>query len=585
MAQTEIEEIVLRLRAHGTDTPDIEAKASARALPRSVRESISAFANGSGGTVVLGLAEEDGFAAVGVEDPVKVRDDLASLCADGFVPPVRAEIEIVSFEDRALVVAVVPETPRGEKPCYVKDQGIYTGSYIRGGDGDRHLTQYEVGVLIAGRGQPRDDAELVSDAGVDDLDPDAVARLLRRVRERQPAVFGAASDEIALVRMKVLGRHDGRLAPTIAGLMALGAYPQEHFPQLHLTFVSIPATAKDRVPADGPRFLDNQTITGSIPVMVAEALRVITRNMSTRATVTGSGRTDSFDYPREAIREAVVNALLHRDYAPGARGTQVQVEMYQDRLMIRSPGGLFGAVTEDDLGQDGVSSSRNGHLSMLLMDVTMPDGDRLVAENRGSGIPAMLATLRRSGMSPPEFVSRVASFSVTFPKHSLLDGEVVAWLHTLGEDLSETQCIALALMREGRVVSNASMRQLGLDSRDATAALVGLVERGLARSWGGRRYARYELQAEPDAMVVTKPASSIDVVERGQRASTDVRLDQVRGLLLDRGEMAASEVAEALGVTDRSALTYLTRLIDTGEVEPTAPPRSTRRRYRPTGRS
>ncbi|MFQ1003544.1 ATP-binding protein [Modestobacter sp. SSW1-42] len=590
LSQTDLAVLVERLRSHGTDSLDIEAKASTRALPKSVRETLSSFSNESGGTILLGLAEDEGFAAVGVDDAGKVRDDLASLCADGMEPPVRAEIEIVTFEGAQLVVAVVPEMPRNQKPCYVKEQGLYLGSYTRSGDGDRHLTQYEVGVLLANRGQPRDDAEGVPEADITDLDAAAIDRLLTRVRLRQPIAFGSVSDEVALTRLRVLVRSGDRLVPSIGGLLALGSYPQQFFPQLHVTFVSIPAKSKDQVPAGGPRFLDNQTIAGSIPVMVAETLRIITRNMSTRVSVTGAGRRDTFEYPLEALREAVVNALLHRDYSAGARGTQVQIEMYQDRLMIRNPGGLFGTVTENDLGEEGISSSRNSYLSTLLMDTYMPGGELLVAENRGSGIPAMLATLRQAGMTTPVFTSRISGFTVVFPKHSLLDAETVTWLHSLGTGLTEAQCMALALMREGRTVTNSSLRQLGLDSREATTTLVDLVERGLARTWGGRRYAQYALTetssrevTDPDAGPLLDPVADEPIVStrRDGRLSLAARLEQVRRLFKPGIELSAAEVAVALGdVGERSAITYLRELITAGTIEATAPPKSTLRRYR-----
>ncbi len=541
----------------------------------------------------MGLNEKQGFAATGVEDPKKVMDDLAALCSDVLEPPVRASIQAVPFEGVSLVVAVVPELPRPQKPCYVRDRGLYNGSFTRTGDGDRRLTQYEVGLLIGERGQPTFDAEPVPEATFADLDGEALGRLLARVRRRQPTAFAGTEDQVALQRLRVLVRHEERLVPSLGGLMSLGVYPQMFFPQLHVSFVSIPSTSKDQIPADGPRFLDNQTITGSIPTLVAETLRVITRNMSTRGTVTGDGRQETYEYPLEALREAVVNAVLHRDYSPGARGAQVQVEMFQDRLVIRNPGGLFGTVTEEDLGREGISSSRNGHLSSLLTDTAMPDGDRLVAENRGSGIPAMLATLRRAGLTTPVFTDRIGSFSVTFPKHSLLDSATVAWLQSLGTGLTDAQCMALALMREGRTVTNASLRQLGLDSREATTALTDLVERQLARSWGGRRYAQYALHpAVSTSSDVRRPQDTPTPVEPpqssvlGARIPRNERLRQTRALLLAATRpLSASEIAVHLGVGERSVLTYLTELIALGEVEPTAPPRSTLRRYVPAAAS
>lgn len=560
----DVEPVLARLRATGSDSTRVEAKASRSELPKSVGETLSSFSNDGGGMLLLGVAEREDFDAVGVLEPVRVRDALADLCSQGMEPPVRAEIEIVVVEGVDLVVAVVPELAPNQKPCYVKNAGIYLGSYTRAGDGDRHLTQYEVGLLLAGRGQPQEDLEPVPDAGLEDLDATAVERLLTRVRQRQPRAFADVPDEVALSRLRVLVRHQGALVPSLAGLLSLGVYPQQFFPQLNLTFVSVPGTSMQDAPVDGPRFLDNQAINGSIPVIVEAALNVLVRNMAAAAVIDGAERRDVYDYPVEALREAVTNALMHRDYSAGSRGAQVQIEMFADRLVVRSPGGLFGGVTEEELGAEGLSSSRNGHLASLLAEVSLPGGNGMVAEGRGSGIPRMLATLRRAGMTLPIFKSRIASFTVSFPKHSLLDPATLEWLGGLGS-LSDAQRLALALMREGRTVTNASLRQLGFDSREATAALSGLVSAGHARASGGRRYAQYTL---------TVPSSSADGHDRTAQA---------RSLFASGATLTAKQVGAALGVSHRAAINYLNLLIQAGEVEATAPARSPGRRYRAVG--
>ena len=137
----------------------------------------------------------------------------------------------------------------------------------------------------------------------------------------------------------------------------------------------------------------------------------------------GRGRTDVYDYPAEVVREAVANALLHRDYSPYSRGTPVQITLYADRLVVASPGGLFGAITEDDLGGEGVTSTRNPVLAKLLQDVRLPETGRMVCENRSSGIPTMLRELRRAGSPPPEFHSRITRFKVIMPRHDGVDRE------------------------------------------------------------------------------------------------------------------------------------------------------------------
>lgn len=172
---------------------------------------------------------------------------------------------------------------------------------------------------------------------------------------------------------------------SVAGLLALGSYPQEHFPQLMVTFVHYPTETGAQSPA-GDRFLDNVTLEGPVPVMARDTLAAIRRNMSRRAVIAGADREDIWEYPETALREAIVNALVHRDLSSGARGTQIQVEMYPDRLVIRNPGGLFGLVTIDNLGEEGISSARNATLIKILEDIPLPGETRTVCENRGSDI-------------------------------------------------------------------------------------------------------------------------------------------------------------------------------------------------------
>ncbi|MFP4854744.1 ATP-binding protein, partial [Paraburkholderia sp. BR14264] len=133
----------------------------------------------------------------------------------------------------------------------------------------------------------------------------------------------------------------------------------------------------------------------------------------------------------EAVREAIVNALVHRDYSGLTLGAQVQVELHADRLVVRSPGGLYGPIAVEDLGEPGVSSSRNSTLVALLSDTFVPGSERLVVENRASGVPIMLRESRVLGQTRPEFESRIGSFTVTLSSSSLLSPDVLAWIEGL----------------------------------------------------------------------------------------------------------------------------------------------------------
>lgn len=117
-----------------------------------------------------------------------------------------------------------------------------------------------------------------------------------------------------------------------------------------MTFVHY-ATPDGISDVEGRRFLDNVSVDGPIPVMVRDSAAALLRNMSRHAVITAVGRRDQWEYPPDALRELIVNALVHRDLSPGSRGTQVQVERYPDRMRILNPGGLFGAVDVDHLAK------------------------------------------------------------------------------------------------------------------------------------------------------------------------------------------------------------------------------------------
>ena len=480
----------------GTDLQTIEVKSAAGGLPKSIPETISAFANAQGGILLLGLNEADGFSPVKI-DAAKLASDLGSACADQLEPPIRPDIDVGEVEGHPVVIALVDELPPGQKPCYVKSRGVDRGSYIRTHDGDRRLSTYEVHVLSSSKGQPVEDTVAVPNATLTDLDPDRVNSLIRRLRANRGMVFAKADDATILRMMGVTVDTDHGLGVTLAGLLALGYFPQQFFPQLDVTFVTF-ATLSGEPMADGTRFLDNQSVDGPIPVMVSETLAAMRRNMKRRAIVVGFGREDRWEYPEEAIREIVANALMHRDYHPLAHGSQVRVALYPDRLEVSSPGGIYGPISREDLMAESVSSSRNARLAKLLEDVEVDSTGRTVCENRGSGLLAMAGALREAGIEPPTIDDVVREFRVTIKNHGLLDDEAVEWLATLDTaGLGDRQRLALAYLRRNTRITNQQYRSLnGCDSLTATRELSGLGSADLIYKTSDRRWTVWRLVDE-----------------------------------------------------------------------------------------
>jgi ATP-dependent DNA helicase RecG len=395
-----IAEVVATLRRQGSDTAACEAKRAQGGFPENVAETLSAFSNTpGGGDLVFGLDEGRGFAAVGVYDVSACQQAVASVGRDALRPPIVTTSEMVPFEGHDLVVVHVPEVDPQLKPVRVKRTNR---AYLRQYDGDYPMSEFEEYAFEAQRGQPTFDEEPVAKATVADLDRLAVADYLARRREGSRALAGM-DDAEALWRTGVVDE-DGR--PSLAGLLALGVYPQQYFPNSAIQASLVPGPQVD--PA--VRVLDSALFAGSIPVMLEDVLAWVQR-VTAQAIGEGPNGTvvDLPQYPPVVVRELIANALIHRDLGPHARSTPITVRVEPDQLVVSNPGGLLGLRVQS-LGHT-PSHQRNARLTELLQFVKTPGGGRVV-ERLGTGIPIVMKTLAREGMAPAQFQDLGIRFTV-----------------------------------------------------------------------------------------------------------------------------------------------------------------------------
>ncbi|KFI97350.1 ATP-binding protein [Bifidobacterium stellenboschense] len=411
-------ELIGLMRLIGNDTQQCEVKECARRISSTITDTLSAFSNGSGGWIILGLSERNGFTPVEGFNARAMQEALSQAC-EKMTPVVRPVIVTCPFEGANLVFARIDEMIPRDKPCFITERGPYGGSYIRTGDGDRHMTSYEVDRLIEEHLQPTYDLDVVPRATPDDLDPGLVAGLLERVRRQHPHVFAGRGDTDMLLDLEVL-RHDdsdvravgGVLRPTLAGLLALGRYPQKYYPRLSVSIAVFPGTSRDDVFRGDERLVASQTIVGPIPVMIDDAVDALMHWIGAKKP----------DYPPVALREAIANSLTHRDYSPDARGTQVNINVFTDRIEITNPGGLYGTVTHDVLANPhpvtGVPfvSTRNQFLFTLLESTPYPGGGYVNPEG-GDGYQRIAATLREAGIEPATTRNTINTFTMTITRH------------------------------------------------------------------------------------------------------------------------------------------------------------------------
>jgi ATP-dependent DNA helicase RecG len=252
------------------------------------------------------------------------------------------------------------------------------------------MSQYEVHLALENGGQPTHDIETVPETSVTDLDPELLQRFLDRVRRRRAKLARVEGSEL-LQTLSVVSKSG---EATLAGLLCFARFPQRWFPNLTITLIHYPGTSPDQLGPRGERLLDNRRFDGPLSQALDDALQAVIGSMKQRTLVQGLFREEIPEYPPEAIREALVNAVAHRDYSHLARGTFVQIQMFQNLLVIQNPGGLFGPMNEENLGEPGAQSARNQFLIQMLEDLGP-------AENRGTGILTMMRETRRAQMSPP----------------------------------------------------------------------------------------------------------------------------------------------------------------------------------------
>lgn len=556
-----VRELIAALRRVGTESESVEAKSGRGGFPRSLRESLVAFANTRGGTILVGVDELEDFAIVSLTDPAGYRDQLVGIARDAVTPPLAVSADVVEVDGGVVVAAYVPPLPPDQRPAYVTAKGFAGGTYVRTGDGDHPLGQSELALVVANRTQPVYDREPVPGTRVGDLDRASLLRSLQRVRGSSPRL--RELDEADLLhRLGVLAEPDPDASVTLAGLLTFGELPQQWFPQLMVSVAVHPAGDVGRT-----RFLDNETLRGPIPELVVQAESMVRRHLAVRADIGDLGRRDVPEIPPEVVRELVVNALLHRDYSPQTRGTQVAVNLYADRLEVRSPGGIFG-LSEDDLGQVGASSSRNQVLAALLADAYLPGSDELVAENRASGIPAIIMRARENGLAPPRFRSTTTAFAASIDRRPLLDGPTRDWITGVAPDAPAEIRTALAILRRGPVTERA-LRGSGMPRLEARRTLRDLVVQGLAVEVPDAREPHYRL--DPRAIAPGPPPAT----ERVQGGVPAAVLDAVRG----RSGITARVVAETTGLSRPTVTKYLGMLLDAGKLRATGALRSPRREY------
>ncbi|GAB3746550.1 ATP-binding protein [Microlunatus parietis] len=553
----QLDQLVRQLRIQRNDDARCEVKACTSDLGSAVWDSVSAFANTSGGMLLLGLDQESGFAPAPGFNLDRVRDQFVDGIGDGgspgrLVKPPSYAIERGEVDGAPVLLVEVAENDLGSKPCYVRAKGVQGGSFKRVDDKDIKLSASEIFEMQVALTSQDTDRRPVSEAEIDDLDDALVEALLDR-RKGSKALRGAKGRAEQLSRLNVTTK-DGIVR--LAGLLVVGRYPQQFLPRLLIDVTVHPANEKS-APGEPVRFIDREQCEGPLAEAIDQAVSVTARNLRTYSTVEGTARVDHLEIPREVLREAIANAAVHREYHQLFQGQPVTVDVYPNRVVVTNPGGLWGGKTLESL-DDGISRCRNQTLMQLLQSVPVADTAGVTVEGQGGGIKMMIHEMEAHALDRPRFRISPDQVVVELRRHGAEIPALRAWLGGLSTDpLSDYDDAALLVAkREGKVGVTDLRDLLRLDSDDIRQLLSDLSNRGLLRFIGGESY---ELWSDEPRL----------------RTSDE----QVIAALSAESPLDIHELSAAVGKSPNTLRPILRRLIGDGHVTPTAPATSRSRKY------
>lgn len=440
------------------------AYAPGSVTPSRLAETLVALANAHGGIVILGVGPNGKMQGIADHDAA-----LATVQAAGLLsapPLILPRPHRVAVDDKIVCIA---EVPPGLPHAY-----SINGRYLsRTGAQNRLLSSAELAALLLARDEAGFESRPAANATLADLDTAQVASYL--------AVLGVPAGEewqrTLLARGGLTDAADG-LLPTYAGVLLFGRQPQRFLRNAQLSLVRYAGTTM------GDEFL-RQDAAGALPEQIRQAEAFVAANMRRGMRLSGFTRQETTEYPLPVVREAIVNAVAHRDYA--IRGDNIRVLMFSDRLEVYSPGRLPGHVTLENLLVE--RFSRNEAIVQALSDLGF-------VERLGYGIDRMVAAMAEAGLPAPTFEETVAGFKVTLRGRGddLVSAEPAPrWGN---RRLNPRQERALAHLAEHGAITNREFRELFPDLSDETIRreLADMVDQGLIIKVGDRKATYYILK-------------------------------------------------------------------------------------------
>jgi len=405
------------------------------------------------------------------EEDKKEKDDPAS---DGDKNAKDAKTDtatVATVKTAAPTVAYAIRVPRSTELHAMSDGRVL----IRSGKVNRPLGGQEILRLASAKNTGDFESDVVPGATKDDFSRKMIDEYLEKRAERTKRPYNGKIDDL-LVEIGAT-TPDGQ--PTVTGILLFSEYPQQWLPQSGVVFAKFVGTTP-RGESGLAGYSRREELTGPVPRLIEATWNLVWSEMAVSAVVKGLEREETFEYPQFAVREALVNAICHRDYR--LRGRRIEVRMFSDRLEVISPGGLPGFITVENIKDE--HFSRNPRVVSGLFQWGY-------IEELGLGIDRMIEVMEQAGHSPPKFDARPYSFAVTL-HNERKKPKPPEWTR----NTNHRQARALQYIRENGSITNREYRTLiqGVSAETLRLDLADMVEKGILIKVGSKKGTYYILK-------------------------------------------------------------------------------------------
>ncbi len=435
--------IDLLLRSHESKTLEFKRDLSSA---DGVLRTLVSFSNTSGGVLVLGVDDKTKN-VLGILDPFLTEEKLASLISDCIAPRMVPEIEIHPWRQTYLIVVQVYPSP--VRPHYIKKLGQERGIYIRVGSTNRTADSAMIDELRRSVMNKIFDEQPMPEVNSEAIDRQAASELFSKTRDLKAQDFETLGIFVPYGKGKV---------PTVGGVLLFGRTRENYFPYAYIQAGRFSGIDKSQI-------ADNVEIKTHLPIAVDRAMDFLKKHANKAIIIRNIAHEEKWSVPMDALREAIINALVHADYSQ--QSSAIRLAIFDDRIEVENPGLLpFGLTIEDIL--QGVSKARNRVIGRVFHRLGL-------IEKWGSGIRRMLTSCLEGGFPEPKFEELGTHFRVTFPLSKMTE--------KMDLDLKDHKILQLLKNPKGKSTHEIA-QAIQLSSRATRSRMAKLIERGLVSEIG-----------------------------------------------------------------------------------------------------